>query len=159
MHGPRPLFLFPIVVATSLLVGDAVIAQSSLDQLYDKNKQVTVTGMLIGSATPQPPSSVYLLISTRNAKGNVVQWAVEGDSIAELHKRGHKDDSLPMGGTMTVVGHPAKPGQHPEERMPKPIRGAIERAFDLAKQGRLIYGTEIILPDGTKVPFGAMLKK
>ena len=158
MPTPLPLCLFSIVLAVSSLVGDAAIAQSSLDQVYDKNKQVTVTGMLIGSATPQPPNSVYLLISTRDAKGNVVQWAVEGDSIAELHKRGHKDDSLPMGGTMTVVGHPVKPGQHPEERMPKPIRGAIERAFDLAKQGRLIYGTEIILADGTKVPFGAMLK-
>jgi len=34
----------------------------------------------------------------------------------------------------------------------------MERAFDLAKQGRLIYGTEIILGDGTKVPLGALLK-
>ena len=158
MYTPRPLCCFSIVVAVSTLLTGAVIAQTSLDQVYDKNKQVTVNGMLIGSATPQPPYSVYLLISTRDAKGNVVQWAVEGDSIAQLHKRGHKDDSLPMGGTMTVVGHPAKPGQHPEERMPKPIRGAVERAFDLAKQGRLIYGTEIILADGTKVPFGALLK-
>jgi hypothetical protein len=158
MYTPPPLCLCSIFVAMSSLLSDAMVAQSSLDQVYDKNKQVTVTGMLIGSATPQPPYSVYLLISTRDAKGNVVQWAVEGDSIAELHKRGHKDDSLPMGGTMTVVGRPAKSGQHPEERMPKPIRGAIERAFDLAKQGRLIYGTEIILADGTKVPFGAMLK-
>ena len=149
---------FSMVAGMSSLLAGAVIAQTSLGQLYDKTKQVTVTGMLIGSATPQPPYSVYLLISTTDAKGNVVQWAVEGDSIAELHKRGHKDNSLPMGGTMTVVGHPARPGQHPEERMPKPIRGAIERAFDLAKQRRLIYGTEIILADGTKVPFGALLK-
>jgi len=146
-----------VIPLCALLTG-AAVAQTALSQMYDKTKQVTVKGMLIGSATPQPPYAVYLLISTRDAKGNVVQWAVEGDSIAELHKRGHKDDSLPMGGDMTVIGHPAKPGQHPEERMPKPIRGAIERAFDLARQGRLIYGTEIILADGTKVPFGALLK-
>jgi Family of unknown function (DUF6152) len=159
MSTPRLPSTFWLVVATStLLLADALIAQTTLDQVYDNNKQVKVTGMLIGSATPQPPYSVYLLISTRDAKGNVVQWAVEGDSIAELHKRGHRDDSLTMGETMTVVGYPAKPGLHPEERMPKPIRGAIERAFDLAKQGRLIYGTEIIRSDGTKVPFGAMLK-
>jgi len=159
MSTPRLPSIFWRVVATStLLLADALIAQTTLDQVYNKSKQVTVKGMLIGSATPQPPYSVYLLISTRDAKGNVQHWAVEGDSIAELHKRGHKDDSLPMGGFMTVIGHPAKPGQQPEERMPKPIRGAIERAFDLAKQGRLIYGTEIIVADGTKVPFGAMLK-
>ena len=156
MYMPRPMFLLCVEVFT--LMTGAVVAQTALNQVYDTNKQVTVKGMLIGSATPQPPYSVYLLISTRDAKGDVVQWAVEGDSITELHRRGHKDDSLPMGGEMTVTGYPARLGQHPEERMPKPIRGAIERAFDLAKQGRLIYGTKIILTDGTKVPFGSLLK-
>ena len=43
---------------------------------------VTETGMLIGSAAPKPPYSVYLLISTQDAKGNVTQWAVEG-----VHRR------------------------------------------------------------------------
>jgi hypothetical protein len=62
--------------------------------VYDKTKQVTVTGMLIGSATTKPPYSVYLLISVQDAKGNIQQWAVEGDSIVELRKRGHKDDAL-----------------------------------------------------------------
>jgi hypothetical protein len=124
--------------------------------VYDRTKQVVVTGMLIGSATTRPPYSVYLLISTRDAKGNVEQWAVEGDSIDELHRRGHKDDALTMGEVITVTGHPARPGKRPEERMPKPVRGALERAFDLAKQGRLIYGTEITLEAGTKIPFGRM---
>jgi hypothetical protein len=134
----------------------SVAEQPALDQVYDKTKQVVVTGMLIGSATTRPPYSVYLLISTRDAKGEIVQWAIEGDSIAELHKRGHKDDALTMGEVITVTGHPARKGQHPEERMPKPVRGALERAFDLAKEGRLIYGTEITLEAGNKIPFGRM---
>jgi hypothetical protein len=46
--------------------------------------------MLIGSATTRPPYSVYLLISAEDATGNVQQWAVEGDSIDELRKRGTK---------------------------------------------------------------------
>jgi uncharacterized protein DUF6152 len=116
--------------------------------------ELTVTGMLIGSAAPDPPYSVYLLISTRDAKGKVTQWAVEGDSIDALRRRGHKDDALRMGEIITVIGHPAKPGKKPEERMPKPIRGALARAFDLAKEGHLILGTEVTLPDGTKLPFG-----
>jgi hypothetical protein len=61
-----------------------------------------------------------------------------------------------MGEIITVTGHPAGAGKKPEERMPKPIRGALARAFDLAKDGRLILGTEITRADGSKVPFGRM---
>jgi hypothetical protein len=157
MDTQRRLSFFAVTVAIlTLLLSDALRSQTALDQGYDKAKQVTVTGMLIGSAAPKPPYSVYLLISTQDAKGNVKQWAVEGDSIDALHRRGHKDDSLRMGEVITVTGHPAKAGTKPEERMPKPIRGALARAFDLAKEGRLILGTEITLADGTKVPFGRM---
>jgi Family of unknown function (DUF6152) len=157
MHAQRSLSAFAVTVAIlTLPLSAALRSQSAFDQGYDKAKQVTVTGMLIGSAAPKPPYSVYLLISTQDAKGNVKQWAVEGDSIDALRRRGHKDDSLRMGEVITVTGHPAKAGKKPEERMPKPIRGALARAFDLAKEGRLILGTEITLADGTKVPFGRM---
>jgi len=147
--------LLPLTVAIlTLTLSDPLRSQAALEQGYDKARQVKVTGMLIGSAAPEPPYSVYLLISTRDAKGKVTQWAVEGDSIDALRRRGHQDDALTMGEIITVTGHPAKPGKKPEERMPKPIRGALARAFDLAKEGRLILGTEITLPDGTRLPFG-----
>jgi hypothetical protein len=148
-----------LVLTLALAANPPVAAQNTqpaLDQVYDKTKQVTVTGMLIGSASTRPPYSVYLLISTQDAKGRVVQWAVEGDTIDQLHKRGYKDDKVRMGETITVTGHPRMAGRRPEDRMPKPVRGALERAFDLAREGRLILGTEITVPDGTKVPFGHM---
>ena len=159
MNTQRSLSVFALTVAAlALPLSNALLSQGALDldQVYDKAKQVTVTGMLIGSAGPKPPYSVYLLISTQDAKGNITQWAVEGDSIDQLRRRGHKDDALRMGEVITVTGHPAKAGKKPEERMPKPIRGALARAFDLAKEGRLILGTEITLADGSKVPFGRM---
>ena len=157
MNTQRASSLFAVTIAVlALPLSTALVSQTALDQVYDKAKQVTVKGMLIGSAAPKPPHSVYLLISAQDAKGNIQQWAVEGDSIDELRRRGHKDDSLRMGEVITVTGHPARPGKTPEERMPKPIRGALARAFDLAKEGRLILGTEIELADGTKVPFGRM---
>jgi hypothetical protein len=156
MTTRRDMSLFATLAGILVLPLSDVFSQTPLDQVYDKTKQVTVKGMLIGSATTRPPYSVYLLVSAQDAKGNVLQWAVEGDSIVELRKRGHKDDALTMGEVITVSGHPARPGKHPEDRMPKPVRGALERAFELAKAGRLIYGTEITLADGTKIPFGRM---
>ena len=155
MRTKHPLTFVALAVAMlTAMLTDPLRSQAALEQGYDRAKEVTVTGMLIGSAAPDPPYSVYLLISTRDAKGKVTQWAVEGDSIDALRRRGHKDDALRMGEIITVIGHPAKPGKKPEERMPKPIRGALARAFDLAKEGRLILGTEITLADGTKLPFG-----
>lgn len=155
MHIQPPLFFLAATVAVlTLPPSEALLSQPAADQGYDKTKQITVTGMLIGSAAPKPPYSVYLLISTQDAKGIVKQWAVEGDAIDALRRRGHKDDALKMGEIITVSGHPARAGKKPEDRMPKPVRGALARAFDLAKEGRLILGTEITLADGTKVPFG-----
>lgn len=155
MHIQSRLFFFAATVAIfTLPFSETLLSQTAPDQGYDRARQVTVTGMLIGSAAPKPPHSVYLLISTRDAKGNVKQWAVEGDTVDALRRRGHKDDALRMGEVITVSGHPARAGKTPEERMPKPIRGALARAFDLAKEGRLILGTEITFADGTKVPFG-----
>ena len=84
MNTRRSLSLFAVTVAVlALPLSNALLSQAALDldQVYDKAKQVTVTGMLIGSAAPKPPYSVYLLISTQDAKGNIKQWAVEGDSI------------------------------------------------------------------------------
>jgi Family of unknown function (DUF6152) len=155
MPVERPLSFFALTVAIlTLTLSDSLRSQAAREQGYDPARQVKVTGMLIGSAAPEPPYSVYLLISTQDAKGQVTQWAVEGDSIDALRRRGHKDDALTMGEIITVIGHPAQTGKKPEERMPKPIRGALARAFDLAKAGRLILGTEITLPDGTRLPFG-----
>jgi hypothetical protein len=112
--------------------------------------------MLVGSATPPPRQSVYLLVTATDAKGNEQHWAVEGDPIDELKRRGWKDDALTMGQVITVTGHPVRAGQRPQDRMPARGRGAMQRAFTLANEGRLILGTEITLADGKKIPFGRL---
>ena len=131
-----------------------LVSQSATSPLYEPGKRVTVTGMLVGSVAPRPPQSVYLLVTATDAKGNEQHWAVEGDPIDELKRRGWKDDALTMGEVITVIGHPVRAGQRPQDRMPTPGRGAMQRAFTLANEGRLILGTEITFADGKKIPFG-----
>jgi Family of unknown function (DUF6152) len=156
MKPPCSVRLLGIAVLTlTLLQSQRSLSQSALS-LYEPGKRVTVTGMLVGSAAPSPPQSVYLLVTATDAKGNEVHWAVEGDPMDELKKRGWKDDALKMGEVITVTGHPVRAGQRPQDRMPTPGRGAMLRAFTLANEGRLILGTEIALADGRTISFGRM---
>jgi Family of unknown function (DUF6152) len=156
MKPTRSVRLLGIAVLTVTLSQSQRLLSQSATSLYEPAKRVTLTGMLVGSAAPSPPQSVYLLVTATDAKGNEVHWAVEGDPIDELKKRGWKDDSLKMGEVITVTGHPVRAGRRPQDRMPTPGRGAMLRAFTLANEGRLILGTEITLADGKKIPFGQM---
>ena len=150
------LRLIGIAVLTLTFAPSQSLLSQSARSLYEPAKRVTVTGMLVGSAAPPPPQSVYLLVTATDAKGNEVHWAVEGDPIDELKKRGWKDDALKMGEVITVTGHPVRAGQRPQDKMPTPGRGAMLRAFTLANEGRLILGTEITVADGKKIPFARM---
>jgi hypothetical protein len=155
--GPVRLLAITVVLLT-LSCSQTLVSQSTTPQLYDSGKRVTVTGMLVGSAAPSPPQSVYLLVTATDAKGNEQHWAIEGDSIDELKRRGWKDDALTMGEEITVTGHPPRAGQRPQDRMSAAVRGrgAMQRAFTLANEGRLILGTEITRADGKKIPFGRL---
>ena len=75
------------------------------------------------SAAPKPRYSVYLLISTQDAKGNVKQWAVEGDTVDALRRRRHKDDDLRMGEVITVSGRPARAGKNSRRECRSPYAG------------------------------------
>lgn len=157
MNTTRSVRLLAIAVAMLTLSRSQMLrSQSATSPLYEPSKRVTVTGMLVGSATPRPPQSVYLLVTAKDAKGHEQHWAVEGDPIDELKRRGWKDDALTMGEVITVTGHPVRAGQRPQDRMQTPGRGAMQRAFTLANEGRLILGTEITHADGKKVPFARM---
>jgi hypothetical protein len=156
MYRPRLTPLTVIIGLWALSTVPALVSQSAVSQEYDAARHVVIKGMLVGSAAPKPPYSVYLLVTATDAKGNEQHWAVEGSPIDDLRKRGHKDDALTMGEVITVTGHPRRPGKRPEDRMPMPLRGAIHRASVLAKEGRIILGTEITRADGKKIPFGRM---
>jgi hypothetical protein len=79
---------------------------------------------------------------------------VEGDAIDKMRAAGYSDHTVRMGAIVSVRGFRAKPGAKVADRIPGARRGALERVMDLAKAGHIMYGTQITLPDGKKVPFG-----
>ena len=141
------------------LVGAAGAAQTPrqrmIAQNYDTSKPFTFEGLLWGQATLRPPAPVYLLIKKEDSTGRSEEWAVEGDSIDKMRVAGYSDDIVRMGAFVTVRGFRAKPGAKVADTIPGARRGALERVVDLAKAGHIMYGTQITLPDGKKVPFGS----
>jgi hypothetical protein len=147
------------LIAALGLVGAAVPAQTPrqrmIAQNYDTSKPFTFEGLLWGQATLRPPAPVYLLIKNAGSTGKSEEWAVEGDAIDKMRLAGYSDDIVRAGAVITVRGFRAKPGARVADTIPGVRRGALERVVDLAKAGRIMYGTQITLADGKKVPFGS----
>ena len=147
------------LIAAIGLVGAAVAAQTPRERIiaqnYDTLKPFTFEGLLWGQATLRPPAPVYLLIKKEDSTGKSEEWAVEGDAIDKMRVAGYSDDIVRMGAIVRVRGFRAKPGAKVADTIPGARRGALERVVDLAKAGHIMYGTQIILPDGKKVPFGS----
>ena len=153
-----PYRLLWCVIAALGLVGAVVAAQTPRQQTiaenYDTSKPFTFEGMLWGQANLRPPASVYLLVKKEDAKGKTEEWAVEGDSMDKMRAAGYSDDIVKMGAIIRVRGFRARSGANVAETIAGPRRGALARVMDLAKAGRIMYGTEITLADGKRVPFG-----
>jgi hypothetical protein len=147
------------MIAAFGLVGAAVAAQTPrqrmIAQNYDTLKPFTFEGVLWGQATLRPPGPVYLLVKKEDSTGKSEEWAVEGDSIDTMRVAGYSDDIVRMGASVSVRGFRAKPGAKVADTIPGTRRGALERVVDLAKAGHIMYGTQITLEDGKRVPFGA----
>jgi Family of unknown function (DUF6152) len=147
------------MIAALGLVSAGVDAQTPRQRMiaenYDTSKPFTFEGLLWGQATLRPPASVYLLVKNEDSKGKTEEWAVEGDSIDKMRVAGYSDDIVKMGAIISVRGFRAKPGVNVADTIAGPRRGALERVMDLAKAGRIMYGTQITLADGKKVPFGS----
>ena len=146
-------------VAAIGLVSAATAAQTTRQQViarnYDTSKPFTFDGALYGQATLRPPAPVYLIIAKEDSRGRREEWAVEGDAIDQMRKAGYSDDIVRVGASVTVHGFRARPEARVADTIPGARRGALERVMDLAKQGRIMYGTQITLADGKKVPFGS----
>jgi hypothetical protein len=148
--------MMSIGAVVTVFLSGPLTAQHSLAQDYDTAHPLTLKGILIGIANLPAPNPTYLLVALSDASGQGEQWAVEGNATATLRQAGWSSETLKGGEFISVVVYRARPGANVVETVPTPKPGrALERVLELAKAGHLAHGTEITLPDGHKLLFGA----
>ena len=77
---------------------------------YDAGKLITLKGEVIKIDWKNPHA--YLYIEGRDAKGKIVNWALEGAPASKNMRAGWKKDTLKKGDMITVTAHPARDGSN-----------------------------------------------
>ena len=96
---------------------------------YDVNQPITLTGTLTAIEWTNPHTHFYL--DVKDAKGNVVNWKLEGYNPSVLVRTGWKKDvTMKIGDVITVFAWRARDG------------------------GNWAHSREITLPGGKKMFFG-----
>jgi hypothetical protein len=84
-------------------------AHHSFAAEYDRDKPITVTGVITQIEWANPHSHWYL--DVKDAKGNVANWKFEGYAPNILYRAGfRKDVTIKVGDTITVMGWQARDG-------------------------------------------------
>jgi hypothetical protein len=96
---------------------------------YDTTKVITLKGEVVKVEWKNPHA--YLYIEAKDAKGKIINWALEGSPPGTNMLAGWKKDMLKKGDMITVTAHPA--------------RDSSNRAA----------AREVTFPDGETLLFGA----
>ena len=97
------------VLAVGSLAGvTRVAAHHSAAAAYDETKRVEAQGTVTRVLVRNPHSWVFL--ESTDDKGQKIEWQVEMGGVTSMT---WAKDSLPIGSTIKVVGHPSRaPGSH-----------------------------------------------
>lgn len=137
-----------------LMLTTPCLAQQSVADNFDTKKAIGLKGTIIGVLVP-PRVPVCILIDVESAGGKPQRWVIEGDVIGKLRQAGwtffSPSDTLRLGETIAVSAYLPKPGSKAADVLSE----ASPQLADELKTARLAHGTEVTLPSGKKLPFGA----
>jgi len=102
----KPAILI-LVFAAYICACGAVYAHHG-NSAYDEARIVTITGTVTEFDFVNPHTQIYL--DVKDAKGNVVHWAVESQSPGIMKRNGWSRTSLKPGDQITISLNPAKNG-------------------------------------------------
>ncbi len=106
-----------------LIVGTALAHHSPI--VFDRTKQVTLTGVVTEFRWGNPHSWIHIDIA--DADGKVANWSIEMDPASHLARQGWRSSTLKQGDKITVLVYPLRNDE---------------------KGGQYI---SVTLPDGTKL--------
>jgi hypothetical protein len=105
----RAYIIGSLVVVGALLVGSHAIAHHSFSAEFDRNKPVTLTGVVTKVDWTNPHVWFYINVKDKDT-GKVTNWGAEMGPPHGLQRQGWRRDTLKIGEEVTVKGSLAKNG-------------------------------------------------
>jgi hypothetical protein len=126
-----------LVCAAWLLLSASGSAHHAIGAKFDDTKATTINGVvtLVDWTNPH----VHVFVNVKDAKGQIVNWAVELESTVDLQRSGWSKDTVQTGDAVTVQGIVARNG----------TRQVYGRSVVLSKTGRQVLN---VVPPVFKTP-------
>jgi hypothetical protein len=94
--------VLPAAAASLILLPLSSHAHHPLDEVYERDSSVSLTGTVIRVDWVNPHASFTLRVS--EASGSTVEWVIELDPPHYLQRRGWTEHQISAGQTVTVEG-------------------------------------------------------
>jgi hypothetical protein len=141
------------------------LAQAPIKDYYDTDKPFTIKGTFRASVALPGQAPSMVLIEVPGEGGKTVQWLIAGRPAAVLQREGlfliGPTSPIKSGDVITVAGYLPKRGSKAAEAiavaMEESAPPGVKPGFvnELRQEDvKLLYAREIVLSDGTKLPFG-----
>ena len=157
-------FFVAIVLSACCVIGSGASQNQATIELkaeYDTSTVVTLTGNIAQIDALGADASIMLMTRVPGSGA----WAIEGDSRAALERAGWtfgaEDATVPANTEATVSVYLPFQGSPAQARLAQliqkyPPEGLANRTHNnLVTKQRFLYGIELTLADGRKLPFGS----